>query len=175
MTSERSRLLTPAETCGITGDEAPLTADDIDRLARRFYTPERAADAITGRHPDWARPSPAGGAGGGRRYTTDRRGIWVRIHGDPPRAGHVPWRDLEAVLTRHATPVTVRALVAAADAHRQHLGAWHDAANDPWRKGPVPYDTETGARLAATARDALDALLAPASEQGALFDLETTR
>ena len=107
-------------------------------------------------------------------YLTGPRGVHIDVHTRPRRAGHIPWRDLEAALTRHATPATVRALVDATAAHRRHLAAWHTAANDPWRTAPVPYDVETGTRLDTAARDALTALFAPTPTQGALFDLETT-
>lgn len=154
------------------GTAGALTPGDVHLVARTYYTPERAADHLTG-HPD-ARRHPLGHIDGQTMtYLTGPRGIEVDMHTRPPRAGHIPWRDLEAALTRHATPATVRALVAAADAYRRHLGAWHRAAADPQRTAPVPYDAETGARLERAARDALDALLTPTQTQGDLFDLES--
>lgn len=170
------RLLTPAEIIGITGDEPPLTAADITEFARRFYTPERAAAVFTGDR-EHARPSSSGAGGLGTFYNCDTRGMWAHT-GSPRRAGHIPWRDLEAVLQRNATPSTERALVDANTAHRRHVAAWTQAWLDHrygpgGGDGPAPtYDAVTGSRLRAAAERALaDLLHGPV--QDALFTIGT--
>ncbi|MFE9099774.1 hypothetical protein [Actinomadura geliboluensis] len=158
------RLLTAAEVIGITGNEPPLTPDDVDAIARRYYSPDRAAAVLTGDR-ERALDTSCGGGNSEMFFMADQRGLWAHAGNDPRRAGHIPWRDLEAVLHRNATPSAVRALVDASTALRAHVSAWnrawieHRYGPGSGEGDPPRYDADTGARLQATAHRALTDLL----------------
>lgn len=103
-------LLTHAQVCGITGEEAPLTPEDVRLTVDQAYAGERAELALAGdpqvREPDWG----CGGMINDHLFLcciSDGRGLWVRIveyRGDRQvaRAGHVPWRTADEVLRHRA-------------------------------------------------------------------------
>lgn len=173
------RLLTAAEVIGITGTEPPLTPADVTAVARRYYTPERAA-AVFARDRDRSRNTACSGGSFELFFNSDQRGLWAHAGDDPRRAGHIPWRDLEDVLRRNATPAAVQRLAAADAAHTAHVVA-EAAAYIDWRYGPTrgegnppTCDVATSSRLAAAARQALaDLFDTPAPVQDALFTIGT--
>lgn len=97
-----SRVLACAEVAGITGDEQPLTPDDIAagvRYALKAWRGPALLDddahvtggnwATGGRLPD----------GRGIFCIADDRGVWIRItSGDAACAGHVPWRAAKKIV-----------------------------------------------------------------------------
>lgn len=91
-----NRALTPAEAVGITGTEAGLTAADRERVVLAAYSGWRADLALAGdpavRTADW-------GCGDGDLFCmADNRGLWARLAGPDPHAGHIPWAAAEAIL-----------------------------------------------------------------------------
>jgi hypothetical protein len=97
-----SRALTPAEAIGITGTEPPLTDADIRLTVRRAYSVARAELALAGdpraRYSSWGTAGEQDGIF--LACMSDGRGLWAHItdtHG--ARAGHIPWRTAEALLT----------------------------------------------------------------------------
>lgn len=172
-------LLTTAQIVGITGEEQPLTQEDVRFVIERAYTPWQAALMLRGPRTAWGRehvrPPHGGGAGHHGEvwlsYGCDGRGIHARIEsGGQTRAGFVGWHDAEQLIRQASTPAAEEALHAAVDAHRAHL-ARRPEPKPGSRGAPCPAeDAAEGGRLLRAETSAWRALIrAGTPEQLDLF------